>query len=167
MTRTKNRAELVAELLSPYKKFTKTVGHDMDCTAEWALVCGAAEIAANTLLSYPGSDYWRCAYPLETAGDGAALRWLRETLDEDPDADGRFGAYARTPGCDVSRKTADITRWFFQSRFSALSAIAYASPDGDYPIHEDFAPHVRERMILGLPAYLREEARWLANNYTD
>lgn len=167
MTPTKDRAALIAELLTPYGKFVRTVGHDMNCSAEWALVSGAAEMAADALLAHPGSDYWRCEYPLETAGDGAALRWLRETLDENPAADEHFDAYARTPGCEVSRKTAEITRWFFQSRFCAFSAIAYASPDGDYPIHDDFASHVRERLIAGLPDYLQEEATSLANNYTD
>lgn len=161
LTNTTNRDELVAQLLAPYRDFDTSAGQGRGPTVEWALVTGAAEITADALLSNPSSDFWRCAHPLETGSDGAALRWLRESLAGDAQADQHFDSYARVPGCEVPRLTADAVRWLFQNNFTAEQAVAALSFVGDSPIAKvnDIPAYVRERIIRGLPSHRRDAAR--------
>jgi hypothetical protein len=154
LTKTSDRKDLIAQILSPYRDFYVSAGHGRGDTVEWALVSGAAEIAADALLANPDSDYWRCELPLETSGDGAALRWLRETLASNPDADKHFDQYARVPGCEIPRRTATAVRWLIQRQFTATQAIAALAVDGvDSPLArvEEVSPHVRERLIRAFP----------------
>ena len=170
LTKTKDRQNLVAQLRATYTAFDVADGHGRGLTIEWALVTGAAEIAADALLANPESDYWRCEFPLETSGDGAALRWLRETLSGDVDADARFAAYARTPGCEVPRRTADAVRWMIQRNLTAAQAISALNIDSvDSPLAqlEDVAPHVRERLIRALPAAARAHLRETSCDYIE
>lgn len=160
-TRTTDRDELVAQLLAPYRNFDMSGGHGRGPTVEWALVTGAAEITAGALLSNPGSDFWRCAHPLETGSEGAAVRWLRESLAGDAQADQHFDSYARVPGCEVPRRTAEAVRWLIQHNYNAAQAVAALNPDGDSPLSNvaDIPAYVRERIIRGLPAHRRDAAR--------
>ncbi len=170
LTKTTNREDLVAELLQPYRSFDATAGHGLGPTVEWALVNGAAEIAADALLANPGTDYWRCQFPLETSADGAALRWLRETLAGDADADARFDAYARVPGCEVPRRTAEAVRWMLQHKFTATQAIAALNVDSvDSPLSrlQDVSLHVRERLIRSFPAEARARLQASYCDYID
>jgi hypothetical protein len=161
ITKTTNRDALVAQLLAPYRDFDTSAGQGRGPTIEWALVAGAAEITADALLSNPGSDFWHCAYPLETSSDGVALRWLRESLAGDAMADHHFDGYARTPGCEVPRCTAEAVRWLIQHKYSAAQAVAALNPDGDSPLKnvDDIPAYVRERIVRGLPAHRRDVAR--------
>jgi hypothetical protein len=170
LTKTTDRQNLLAQLLAPYAFFEVSAGHGRTATIEWALVTGAAAITADALLANPGSDFWRCEFPLEASGDGAALRWLRETLAGDPEADKNFDQYARVPGCEIPRRTAEVVRWLIQQRFTATQAIAALSGDSvDSPISqvEEIPAYVRERLICAFPPDARDALRASFCDYVD
>jgi hypothetical protein len=169
-TKKTDRSALIAELLHPYRDFSYSAGHGLGPTIEWALVAGAAEITADALLENPDSNFWRCKFPLESGSDGAAIRWLRETMAGDAEADARFDAYALVPGCETPRRTAEAVRWMIQRKFTAAQAIAALNIQGvDSPLSQlDYvSPYVRERLIRAFPASARASLREKYCDYID